>query len=160
MNHLHGRQHSGLLASANYEQTDNNDRRLSRSALADHDHRNDDDDDQSAAKKGSKEGGGGGGGGGGGSGSMCLQSSPDLVTFCGNDTETCFLNSAKCDGIIDCSSNAFDESIELCGCLETEFRCNSTCVDRSLILCNTVVDCEGALDEKNCGKNTVQLIFV
>lgn len=137
--HLHGRQHSSSpsLALPNYEQKDKDKRRL-RPRSPPNDNKGDEDDNE---EKNGKEGT-----------SLCSLSS-DLVSFCGNDTENCFVSSAKCDAISDCS-NGYDESIELCGCLETEIRCNSTCIDRSLIFCNTVVDCIGAVDEneKLCGK--------
>lgn len=45
---------------------------------------------------------------------LCQRLDGELVTFCGNDTESCFLTAAKCNGISDCV-NGFDESVEMCG---------------------------------------------
>lgn len=57
---------------------------------------------------------------------LCQRLDSELVTFCGNDTESCFLTAAKCNGISDCV-NGFDESVEMCGKLPgyTHINCNS-----------------------------------
>lgn len=38
------------------------------------------------------------------------------------------------------------------GCLDHEFHCNGTCVDKLLVVCDTKVDCQDQSDEQNCGK--------
>lgn len=44
---------------------------------------------------------------------LCKLSS-DLVTYCGNDTTSCFYLTTKCNGVSDCP-NGYDESVEMCG---------------------------------------------
>ena len=38
------------------------------------------------------------------------------------------------------------------GCLDHEFICNNTCIDKLLVVCDTKVDCIDKSDELNCGK--------
>ncbi|KAH7636683.1 g-protein coupled receptor [Dermatophagoides farinae] len=75
----------------------------------------------------------------------------EIIT-CGKDDydDSCFYLDTKCNGVSDCP-NGFDESIEMCGCMEHEFECNQTCIDSLLIRCDTKIDCQDGGDENNCG---------
>lgn len=39
------------------------------------------------------------------------------------------------------------------GCMDHEFQCNNTCIDKILVVCDTKVDCNDGTDEQNCGKD-------
>ncbi|CAL1535733.1 unnamed protein product [Lymnaea stagnalis] len=61
----------------------------------------------------------------------------------------CVLMGSKCDGVSDCE-NGMDESVETCGCLQSEFQCNhTTCIDK-ILRCDRNDDCSNGLDEREC----------
>jgi len=42
------------------------------------------------------------------------------------------------------------------GCMDHEFPCNDTCIDKILVVCDTKVDCyPDKSDEQNCGEYTL-----
>ncbi|KAH9496643.1 hypothetical protein Btru_009916 [Bulinus truncatus] len=78
--------------------------------------------------------------------SFCDQSE---VFHCDEDNIQCVPMSAKCDGYTHCD-NHVDEMVVTCGCLPSEFQCNSTtCISKTL-RCDTKNDCDNGSDEKNC----------
>ncbi|BFZ21201.1 hypothetical protein BsWGS_24239 [Bradybaena similaris] len=77
---------------------------------------------------------------------LCDQ--PDIFR-CENERNQCVPFTERCDGVANCD-NGRDEAVEVCGCLPTEFQCNTTTCINMVQRCDTRVDCDNLSDELNC----------